>query len=62
MNCKHCRRPIQICYDGNCGGWHPPGRAPVEPCTGWLHHDLFHGCPDGQHQARPAATDIVSTP
>jgi hypothetical protein len=49
-NCAHCLQHVIPCDIDRCPGWNTQG------CSGWMHTDLFHGCPGGQHCAAPATT------
>ena len=50
MDCGWCRNPIRVCPVQTCQGWNG------QPCSGYMHGDLFHGCPGGAHQADPAVS------
>lgn len=55
MHCVHCGNLTRDCPITGCDGWRD------EPCSGYMHGDLFHGCPDGRHQAEPSNRVLSET-
>ena len=50
VSCRWCGQSVRPCVVKPCRGWGG------EPCTGWMHWDLFHGCEGGRHCAEVAVS------